>query len=275
MAVSWGSLYLPFADRETLLTCLQDTLVSAGFELYDPFGLIPGKAYPHTQRFFVAPAMQTWTRIVGLPQLEICKALSQFAPCLSLELDGTEALIDVFQHGEQVDPQSALIPYLRDGVDPNRLEHALTATNLSIAPRENSGGTFTNLPDDVQALAGDVDMAKAQQMFDRLSGGLMKKMGQRTGTDSESMSEAAKDLIGGNAPDWNSVGGARLSTLMACLTIDENWREPDFTSLRDAYQLHNRRQRNPNARLYPGDAEAMAKVPDALDYTPVYGGKTS
>jgi len=25
--------------------------------------------------------------------------------------------------------------------------------------------------------------------------------------------------------------------------------------------------------LYPGDAEAMAKVPDALHYLPIYGGK--
>ncbi|MBL8157537.1 MAG: hypothetical protein JNM70_25480, partial [Anaerolineae bacterium] len=42
--------------------------------------------------------------------------------------------------------------------------------------------------------------------------------------------------------------------------------------LRDAYQLHSRRQRNPNARAYPGDEAVMAAVPDALMYTPVYGG---
>ena len=276
MAVSWGSLYLPFADRDTLITCLHETLTGQGFELYDPFGLIPGKAYPQTTRWFVGPVTESWIRIIGLPEAEVCLALSQFAPCLALELDGTEALIDVFERGQQVDPQDALIPYLREGCTPDQLTHLLTATSLPSIPIEPSGqGAFANLPGDVQSLAGDVDMGKAQQMFDRLSGGLMKKMGQRTGTDSDSMAEAAKDLIGGNAPDWNSSGGARLRALMACLTVPGDWREPDFTTLRDAYQLHKRRQRNPNARLYPGDAEAMTQVPDALAYTPVYGGKSA
>ena len=48
--------------------------------------------------------------------------------------------------------------------------------------------------------------------------------------------------------------------------------EPDFDSLRDAYPLHERRRRSPNARIYPGDEAIMAKVSDALLYTPVYGG---
>jgi hypothetical protein len=46
-------------------------------------------------------------------------------------------------------------------------------------------------------------------------------------------------------------------------------------ALRDSYQLHARRQRKPDARLYPGDEEAMTRVPDALDYIPVYGGKNA
>jgi hypothetical protein len=60
---------------------------------------------------------------------------------------------------------------------------------------------------------------------------------------------------------------------MNCLTIPLGWISPDFVALRDAYQLHERRRRNPNAMLYPGDAEAMAAVPNALDYAVVYAGK--
>jgi hypothetical protein len=73
-------------------------------------------------------------------------------------------------------------------------------------------------------------------------------------------------------PDWNSAGGARIRALADCLNIP-NWQAPDFVTLRDAYALHERRRRSPNATPYPGDAEALAAVPDALDYTPVYYGK--
>ena len=59
---------------------------------------------------------------------------------------------------------------------------------------------------------------------------------------------------------------------MACLDVSNNWHEPDFVALRDAYQLHLRRQRNPKAMLYPGDTQAMGAVPNALEYTPIYGG---
>ncbi|MGB1286519.1 MAG: hypothetical protein ACPG7F_08305, partial [Aggregatilineales bacterium] len=73
--------------------------------------------------------------------------------------------------------------------------------------------------------------------------------------------------------DWNSQGGQYIRALMACLTLPENWRTPDFTSLRIAYSLYKRRARRPNGMQLPGDVDAMAAVPDALDYVPVYGGK--
>ncbi len=80
-------------------------------------------------------------------------------------------------------------------------------------------------------------------------------------------------MISGNGPNWNSPGGRRLHALMRCLTVPDHWREPDFGVLRDAYQLHSRQQRKPDARLYPGDDATMNRVPDALDYVPVYGGR--
>ncbi len=123
------------------------------------------------------------------------------------------------------------------------------------------------LPEDVQEMAQDVDLSQAQQMFDKIGGKLLQDV-QRGDA------EAARKLLGGgeDAPDWNSAGGQRLRALMACLDLPQNWLAPDFVTLRDAYQLHARKQRKPTARLYPGDAEAMAAVPDALDYLPVYGG---
>ncbi|MBZ0296574.1 MAG: hypothetical protein K8L99_28695 [Anaerolineae bacterium] len=269
MATSWGSLYLPYAEQETVATLLRDTLALLGYTSYDPFGLIPGKAYDQNVRLFVTPPVEGWLRVVGLPQTVICEALSQKALCLSLELNGTEATIDVFVNGQQVEPEPALAEFVRTGAD---LHQALNAQNLRLA-EEPTDPVFDNLSDELQSMAAGVDNRQAQKMFERLSGGLVKKMGQRTGTDADAMSADARGLLGENAPDWNSQGGQRIRAVMGCLTVPENWREPDFVSLRDAYQLHRRRQRKPDARLYPGDAEALAKVPDALDYIPVYGGR--
>jgi hypothetical protein len=105
-------------------------------------------------------------------------------------------------------------------------------------------------------------------MFNRLTGTLMKKVGGD--------SDRARALIAGEGtPDWNSNGGQRIQALLNSLTLPTGWREPDFVALRDAYALHERRRRNPNARLYPGDEATMAKVPDALKYLPVYGGRNA
>ena len=114
-----------------------------------------------------------------------------------------------------------------------------------------------------------VDMRQAQKMFDRLNAGLTQRSGN-SGNET-----AVRSLLQGNRPQWNSVGGAQIRELMARLTIPSGWQEPDFITLRDAYQLHERRRRNPNAPLYPGDEEAMAAVTNALDYIAVYAGKGS
>jgi len=117
-------------------------------------------------------------------------------------------------------------------------------------------------------MAGKVNSNQAQKMFNRLSGDLIKKVSPGNG-----QADAARTLINNSDTlDWNSSGGVRIRAVMNCLTLPENWREPDFDSLRDAYPLYERRRRNPNARTYPGDESVMAKVADALLYTPVYGG---
>ncbi len=272
MSASWGSLYLPSAEHENIVAALRQYLAQSGYSLYDPFGLLPGKSYPRTIRLFVALPVARWVRIIGLADASVCLALSRLGLCLALELDAAEAVITVYDGGTQVDPESALLPHLRAGSSAADLAKALHQPDIGLVEKEASG-VFGHMPDDVRALSDKVDMGKAQSMFDRLSSGLINKVGQRTGSDSEAMSEAARGLLSGNTPDWNSAGGRRIRALMQCLTVPENWRTPDFTTLRDAYQLHTRRQRTPNARLYPGDAETLAQVPDALTYIPVYGGQ--
>jgi hypothetical protein len=255
---AWCSLYLPSADSATITAALRESLVALGYQSFDPFGLIPGKAYPHAVRLFVAPASGEWSRIVGTPDPALLPSLSLYAPVLLMELDGNTARLEAYVEGEASTVEMAFAPYVRHH-DCIRLSMLQTATSGSATL---GGVSLDALPDDVQALAQGrgVDLGQANAMFKRMSGTLAQK---GVGGD-------PSELL--RQPDWNSAGGKRIAALADCFEIP-NWQAPDFVTLRDAYALHKRRQRSPNATLYPGDAEALAAVPDALAYTPTYFGK--
>jgi hypothetical protein len=278
MSTPWNSLYCPSEDAGTITRSLQDSLTTLGYQSYNPFSAMPGKGYAQTVRLFIAPPMDGWTRIIGAPDDGQLAPLSQIAPCLYVTLDGAESRIEVYADGERIDPPriaELLVPYLRSGVSEVALRLALeppaapenvTPFSMYEPPTSGTSLPFTVLPDEVQSLGEKVDKGTAEKMFNRLTGQLMKKIGGE--------SDAARALIASEvAPDWNSIGGKRIQAVMDCLNLPTNWREPDFVALRDAYPLHERHRRNPNARLYPGDDALMAKVPDALAYLPVYGGR--
>ncbi len=255
---SWFSLYLPCADNDQVAETLEDTLKALGYQAFNPFGFIPGKAYPQAVRLFVAPAHEGWTRVLGEPDVALLAPLSLIEPCLLVELDESEARFAAYSEGEASTPEVAFAPYTH--------EHDCIRLSLQINQAANDaslgGVALDMLPGDVQDLAQKVDLRQAGKMFNRLSGNLAPKSGG---------DPAARDLL--RQPEWNSIGGTRIRALMNCLRIPK-WRDPDFVTLRDAYALHERRRRSPNATLYPGDAETMATVPNALSYTPVYAGKT-
>jgi hypothetical protein len=253
------SLYLPGVDN--LAETIRTALTALGYERYDPFGTplgaVPGKAYPLAVRLFVAPARGGWTRVLvaldsTMPDPALLLSLSRVAPCLLVALDDAEAQIEVYTDGAPATPETALAAYLQS---PNCADYEPSAAS---AP-SLGGIALDALPGDVQTLARRVDLKQAESMFARLSGNLAAK----SGGDSSVLPRQ---------PDWNSAGGRRIAAWMNCLGIPD-WRSPDFVTLRDAYALHERRRQRPNATLYPGDADALAAVPDALAYTPVYAGK--
>lgn len=245
------SLYLPGAAD--IAEPIRAALAALGYASFDPFGLIPGKAYPQAVRLFVAPSRGGWTRVLGAPDPALLPTLSHTAPCLLVELDGADAHIEAYAGGATASPETAFAAYLRS---PDCLEREAHPTGN----RPALGGVALDaLPDDVRALAKTVDLRQAESMFARMSGSLAAKAGGDPG-----------DLL--RQPEWDSAGGRKIRILMDCLDIP-GWQTPDFVTLRDAYALHKRRQRSPNATLYPGDAEALAAVPDALAYTPIYAGK--
>jgi hypothetical protein len=264
MTASWDSLFLPSANQDSVAATLRQSLENFGYTLFNPFGIMPGKSYARSVRLFVAPAENDWVRVIGTPDPRLVAPLSAFGACLYLALHGADAQMAIYTRGDFRQLETELRPYLRPDRTADDLLRAIHDELPEIA--EETGPIFTMLPDDVQQLSANVDPRQAQKLFDRLTGNLLKK----TESD-EHMADAARELI--QPPDWNSTGARRLHALVGCLTLPPNWRDPDFVTLRDAYQLHARRQRKPDARLYPGDEAIMARVPDALDYIPVYGGR--
>jgi hypothetical protein len=274
MTSTWHSLYLPSEASEPIAAALQQVLTHAGFTLYDPFDLMPGRAYARRAGVFVSPPVQTdrttWVRVIGALEAELARSLASGPFCLRTVLEGDRATIETFANHASTDAAESLAPYLREDQNVDDLRSILT-------PKENASGRSAPradlppldvLPDDVQAMAGSLNPKTVNKLFNKM----MKQVNRAIGGPGRA--GEARALLNSKV-EWDSDGGQRIRAVMAALDIPDNWRTPDFITLRDAYQVAIRRQRNPDAVLYPGDAEAAAQVPDALDYTPVFAGMTA
>lgn len=237
---TWCSIFHPSANRDAVLAAAQAWLNTAGYTAYDPFTGIPGASFAHAVKAFVAPAAQgtagPWVRLIF-----------EAAPA---ERDALLAAL----------PGAVLL----DAADPRLPASAPTSTVAGV----QVGG----LPANAQAYADRIDPAKA----DALAGKLLGAIGARFGMNDATADQARALLAqGGSALDLANGAGATLAAHAAALGLPPGWHTPDFVTLRDAYALARRLQRLPNARLYPGDAEARAAVPDALAYAPLFGGKNA
>ena len=265
MSESWASLYSPSADPPALARSLHAALAAEGYVAFDPFGLLPGPAYADAVRLFVGPVRAGWVRVLGVLDPALRAALARDCDFVYAALGPDGAVFDAGRAGGHCDRAAFLADHLRPGCVPADLARALSGEALAPVEAGGPDSPFDHLPDDVRALGAGVDPRQAQKLFDRLSGQLMRKAGADA--------DAAGDLLKGGGPDWNSADGRRIRAVLGCITLPGDWRAPDLETLRDAYRLHNRRARKPDARLYPGDAETMARVPDSLAYIPVYAGK--
>lgn len=265
----WCSLFLPCDDANAVANIVQESLRVLGYTAFNPFGLMPGISYPQAVRLFVAPAQGGWVRVIGEPDMAQLPLISNTMPCLLVALDGTQAHIEAYVAGKQEALETALRPYLKSEASAANLDNALQASQSPSTTETAEGFELVHdaLPAEVKAMR--VDMSQAQKMFDRLSAGLTQRSGN-TGNEA-----AVRNLLQGNQPQWESAGGIQIRQLLASLTIPPGWHTPDFVTLRDAYQLHERRRRKPDAPLYPGDEEGMAAVANALDYVVVYAGRKS
>jgi hypothetical protein len=250
--MTYASLFFPAnAADGAVAAALTESFAALGYTPFNPFGSIPGKSYPLAVRLFIAPAQAGWTRVLGEPDTAAFPALSHAAPFLYARLDGETGAIQAWRGGESQPVEAVFNLSVRAGQAPP------LQTPVSSDPLLDA------LPESVRAM--NTNPKQAQKMIERFSGGLLAKAG------GAGQHDAALRLISGGE-QWNSAAGQEIASVCASLAVP-NWREPDFNTLRDAYQLHKRRRRNPKATLLPGDAETLAAVPDALAYVPVYMGK--
>jgi len=259
---TWHSLYLRSDDPNAVAEHLRGVLTAFDYTLYDPFGTMPGAAYNQSVKLFVSPTDSGWVRVIGNVDSALLSQISEVALCLSAEFDDNSARVTVFEQGNPV-TIDALTQFLRDGVTVEVLQRSLIQPTTQPATNDKDF-PMDVLPDDLKDAAKDLNPKHINRMF----GKLMKKVNRQLGGSTE----GARELLKSDG-DWRSVGGQRLRAFMNGLTLPSHWHTPDFVALRDAYQLQRRKQRNPNAPDYPGDAEAMQAVSNALDYLPVYGGK--
>lgn len=259
---SWHSLYFycaPPDNPTSLIDAIRAGLQTDGFTLYNPFGLMPiTKVYERAVKLFVAPPQNGWSRVILASDTPLPETiLTHLAfPALWLTLSDHTVQARALYHGAI-------------STTPDPLRDTLTATQFDRLKRA------WDLPDGARSIASTgeqalavipdhsgVDPRQAQKWIQQMSGKLLSAEQQAAG----------QQILQQNVIDWQSDGGQKIAAIMACLPIPA-WREPDYVPLRDAYQLQQRRQRNPNATLYPGDAEAIAAVTDALAYTPIFAGK--
>jgi len=273
LMTQWNSLFCLLDPSIDLADCLQQTLVQLEYTLYDAFDLIPGKSYPDTYKTFIAPTNGQWTQILlddeDVDDLEvIAKPLSKYGLCLLTHLDQTEATLKLYQDGNEIDIVDGLANHLLDDKTADDLTRAREG-KLPLPIIENAVDeksqllAIKDLPREMQKMSKGVNLLKAKKMF---HGFVDNFMGRND-------AQGAQEMLTPEPLDWNGSGGIMIRGVMSCLIVGDGWLSPDFVTVRDAYQRHIRLDRRPTAKLYPGDQQMMDAVPNALSYTPVYGGQ--
>jgi hypothetical protein len=256
---AWHSLYV--FTPHALETTLTNWLTQQGYTRYDPFNTLGGTGYPQALRLFLAPTIEDTARILvdsnqTAPIASLITELSYCGPCLSVQLEGTKAQIALYHEGQETQDWMTIA---RRGVTPQHIETArqppADVQTQGIIPTED-------LPSGLRAMAQSVSQYHVGRLFQKMANQVMSRTQQT----------AAQRFLQ-HIPRWDSADGQMLMSCMNLLRVPRTWRDPDFATLRTAYWLHLRRRTQPNAPLLPGDDSALKRVPDALSYTPLYGGK--
>jgi len=275
MSQTWSSLFIQTHDSPAVAAVLRDILEERGYAPYDPFpggeGTPPG--WSNLVRQFVAPAQAGWVRVLGEPVEAILPEISRrlALPVIHGWLDEQDGgFVMIEGEARHTDPV-VFERYLRPGESLERLRRAWQG-ELPVEPVAIAEG----LPSEIRQLAEEkgVDTRKARNIFERIYDSLFGRLMKDAGPEEREEQVQARALVMDGGRDiWNSLSGQRMRAVAGVLALPDAWRTPDMETLREAYHVHRLRERAPRMALMPGDKQALAAVPDALSYVPVYMGK--
>ncbi len=242
--MSYASVFVQLPQDETV-AAVQRAWAAHGWTPIDPFAGY-GRPAPQAMRAFAAPAQAGWTRVLceRLPDEALLCALAAEVTLLAVQIEDGQAAVWLGRGG-------ALSPL------------PLPALESQPAPRPVESPLQTALPADMQAL--NTHPGAAGKLFARLSDSLLGKAG---GTDQRA---AALALLAADDV-WSGPAGRQVAAVLRGQGV-AGWETPGFAELRDAYALARRRQRRPEAAPLPGDADTLARVPDALACHLLYAAK--
>jgi hypothetical protein len=268
----WHNLYFRSNEQPSIAAALTEVLQQHGYQPYDPFPGGSGTPIGVTTfvKLFVAPPVDCWVRVLGEPDLDCLGDLSTGRSVLHAWLTDTDSGIALYQDGS-IDAQG-LSAYLRSGKTENDLKRAQLGTIITVTKDSDI------VPDAISQLARDhnVNAAQANKMMDRMTSTLFGKLDRSSSGEASAMQAQARALAtGAGKTNWNSAAGQRLQALAGVIALPGNWRDPDFTDLREAYQAARMLKKNAKARLLPDEQAALNRLPNALDYEAVYMAKSS
>lgn len=266
---SWQSIFVQNLDPSAATERIHASLTNAGWRLYDPFAGL-GVSYPRRIGSFVAPAQGAWLRVVLESTLKdavpLVQALSETdGLALLARLETSVLTLHAYQAGKALKDLRDALPA---DVNTETMIQALTGDPPPLPPLYSvpqvGGVALADAPEALRRMSANVPVQQVGRLFERIARSVL----------SREQEAGARDLLRkSEGPDWQSLGGLTLRHVLNTLSVPPGWHTPDFATLRLAYTLHLRRQRQPHAPLLPGDAEALAAVPAALEYRPIYAGK--
>lgn len=271
MLAQW--LFFPSSNSLEVESILKSRLQESGYAFYDPFPGGAGTPVGLQQRIrsFLSPPHNNWVRLLFAPNEQWPEETTHDVLSGLPVIRAAYVSAEQFEIGTIVAGMSGLAPFLRAGLTEADLEKATAAT-----PAPSAVTNTPDLPPELQKFAQEqgVDAQHVDKFVQKMAGSVFKKMG------SEQTAQAqAKSAMAGAAKqpevEWSSPAGQALQRVMACLSVPEKWWQPDWKTISAAYQTARQVQRDPKSLMLPGDKQALAALPNALEFTPLYMGKNN
>ncbi len=265
----------PNSNPSDLQTHLKNSLQALGYTFYDPFAGGTGTPVGLQQRVrgFMGSLEGGWSRLIFAPNEVWPDEVARDILAGMSVIKAVYTSAEQFEVGTIADGMVGLMAFLRPGLSEADLQQSAIMTAI-LPTAQTTATTLTDLPPELQKYAQEqgVDAGQVDKLMQKMSKGVFKKMGNE-----QDAQKQAKSAIAGvpKQPEveWNSPAGQALQRVMACLTVPEKWTHPDWKTLTGAYQAARQLQRDPKALMLPGDKQAMAALPNSLEFIPLYMGK--